>query len=35
VGTNAGVLLSAKGERHELALGEKNQIARQIWDLIA
>jgi phosphopantothenoylcysteine decarboxylase/phosphopantothenate--cysteine ligase len=35
VGTNAGVLLSAKGERHELALGEKTQIARQIWDLIA
>ena len=35
VGTNAGVLLSAKGERHELALGEKSQIARQIWDLIA
>ena len=35
VGTNAGVLLSAKGARHELALGEKTQIARQIWDLIA
>jgi len=35
VGTNAGVLLTAKGERHELALGEKQQIARQIWDLIA
>jgi phosphopantothenoylcysteine decarboxylase/phosphopantothenate--cysteine ligase len=35
VGTNAGVLLSAKGDRHELALGEKTQIARQIWDLIA
>jgi phosphopantothenoylcysteine decarboxylase/phosphopantothenate--cysteine ligase len=35
VGTNAGVLLSAKGERHALALGEKAQIARQIWDLIA
>lgn len=35
VGTNAGVLLSAKGERHELALGRKADIARQIWDLIA
>jgi phosphopantothenoylcysteine decarboxylase/phosphopantothenate--cysteine ligase len=35
VGTNAGVLLSAKGERHVLTLGEKTQIARQIWDLIA
>jgi phosphopantothenoylcysteine decarboxylase/phosphopantothenate--cysteine ligase len=35
VGTNAGVLLSAKGERHVLSLGEKTQIARQIWDLIA
>ncbi|MBJ3786339.1 bifunctional phosphopantothenoylcysteine decarboxylase/phosphopantothenate--cysteine ligase CoaBC [Devosia sediminis] len=35
VGTNAGVLLSAKGERHELALGPKADIARQIWDLIA
>ena len=35
VGTNAGVLLSAKGERHELALGAKADIARQIWDLIA
>lgn len=35
VGTNAGVLLSAKGERHELALGPKSEIARQIWDLIA
>lgn len=34
VGTNAGVLLSAKGERFELKLGEKTQIARQIWDLI-
>jgi phosphopantothenoylcysteine decarboxylase/phosphopantothenate--cysteine ligase len=34
VGTNAGVLLSAKGERHALALGEKSAIARQIWDLI-
>ena len=35
VGTNAGVLLSAKGERHELALGAKADIARQIWDRIA
>ncbi|WP_297108021.1 bifunctional phosphopantothenoylcysteine decarboxylase/phosphopantothenate--cysteine ligase CoaBC [uncultured Devosia sp.] len=35
VGTNAGVLLSAKGERHELALGPKADIARQIWDRIA
>ncbi len=35
VDTNAGVLLSAKGERHELALGAKPDIARQIWDLIA
>ncbi len=35
VGTNAGVLLSAKGARHELALGPKSEIARQIWDLIA
>ncbi|MBB4053363.1 phosphopantothenoylcysteine decarboxylase/phosphopantothenate--cysteine ligase [Devosia subaequoris] len=35
VGTNAGILLSAKGDRHELALGAKPEIARQIWDLIA
>ncbi|MHA6300186.1 bifunctional phosphopantothenoylcysteine decarboxylase/phosphopantothenate--cysteine ligase CoaBC [Devosia sp. CAU 1758] len=35
VGTNAGVLLSAKGGRHELVLGSKADIARQIWDLIA
>lgn len=35
VSTNAGVLLSAKGERHELALGAKADIARQIWDRIA
>lgn len=35
VGTNAGVLLSAKGERHELALGPKSEIARQIWDIVA
>lgn len=35
VGTNAGVLLSAKGERYELALGPKADIARQIWDRIA
>ncbi|MCP8882723.1 bifunctional phosphopantothenoylcysteine decarboxylase/phosphopantothenate--cysteine ligase CoaBC [Devosia sp. XJ19-1] len=35
VGTNAGVLLSAKGARHPLALGSKAEIARQIWDLIA
>lgn len=35
VNTNAGVLLSAKGERHELALGAKADIARQIWDLLA
>ncbi len=35
VGTNAGVLLSAKGERHELALGPKADIARQIWDIVA
>jgi phosphopantothenoylcysteine decarboxylase/phosphopantothenate--cysteine ligase len=35
VGTNAGVLLSAKGTRHELALGPKAEIARQIWDIIA
>lgn len=35
VGTNAGVLLSAKGARHELALGSKAEIARQIWDIIA
>ncbi|WP_338721233.1 bifunctional phosphopantothenoylcysteine decarboxylase/phosphopantothenate--cysteine ligase CoaBC [Devosia sp. XK-2] len=35
VGTNAGVLLSAKGARHELALGPKAEIARQIWDIIA
>ena len=35
VGTNAGVLLSAKGERHELALGSKADIARRIWDIIA
>ncbi len=35
VGTNSGVLLSAKGGRHDLALGSKAEIARQIWDLIA
>ena len=35
VGTNAGVLLSAKGARHEMALGSKAEIARQIWDIIA
>ncbi len=35
VNTNAGVLLSAKGARHELALGAKSDIARQIWDLLA
>jgi phosphopantothenoylcysteine decarboxylase/phosphopantothenate--cysteine ligase len=35
VGTNAGVLLSAKGARHELALGSKADIARRIWDIIA
>lgn len=35
VNTNSGVLLSAKGERHELALGAKADIARQIWDRIA
>lgn len=35
VGTNAGVLLSAKGGRRELGLGSKAEIARQIWDEIA
>ena len=35
VKTNAGVLLSARGDRHELALGSKQDIARQIWNLIA
>ncbi|MVS99329.1 bifunctional phosphopantothenoylcysteine decarboxylase/phosphopantothenate--cysteine ligase CoaBC [Devosia marina] len=35
VNTNAGVLLSANGERHELGLGAKADIARQIWDRIA
>jgi phosphopantothenoylcysteine decarboxylase/phosphopantothenate--cysteine ligase len=35
VGTNAGVLLSARGGRRELALGSKAEIARQIWDEIA
>jgi len=35
VGTNAGGLLSAKGARHELALGSKADIARQIWDIVA
>ncbi|UYN98542.1 MAG: bifunctional phosphopantothenoylcysteine decarboxylase/phosphopantothenate--cysteine ligase CoaBC [Devosia sp.] len=35
VGTNAGVLLGARGERHELSLGSKADIARQIWDLVA
>ena len=34
VGTNAGVLLSAKGERYPLSLGPKADIARQIWDHI-
>jgi phosphopantothenoylcysteine decarboxylase/phosphopantothenate--cysteine ligase, prokaryotic len=34
VGTNAGVLLSASGERHALPLGSKADIARQIWDRI-
>lgn len=35
VGTNAGVLLGKDGSRHELALGSKAEIARQIWDIIA
>lgn len=35
VSTNAGVLLGKDGSRHELALGPKADIARQIWDLIA
>jgi len=35
VDTNAGVLLSASGERHELALDSKAGIARRIWDIIA
>lgn len=35
VGTNAGVLLSTRGGRRELALGSKAEIARQIWDEIA
>lgn len=35
VDTNAGVLLAAGGGRHELALGSKAEIARQIWDIIA
>ncbi|MEQ9635047.1 MAG: bifunctional phosphopantothenoylcysteine decarboxylase/phosphopantothenate--cysteine ligase CoaBC [Devosia marina] len=35
VNTNAGVLLSANGERHELGLGAKADIARQIWNRIA
>ena len=34
VETNAGVLLGADGARHELALGSKAEIARQIWDII-
>lgn len=35
VSTNAGLLLGRDGSRHELALGSKADIARQIWDLIA
>lgn len=35
VGTNAGILLGKDGSRHELALGSKTDIARQIWDIIA
>ncbi len=35
VSTNAGVLLGKDGSRHELALGPKSGIARQIWDIIA
>ncbi|ODT68865.1 MAG: hypothetical protein ABS75_18950 [Pelagibacterium sp. SCN 63-23] len=35
VATNAGVLLSATGERHELPLAGKDEIAAKIWDLIA
>jgi len=35
VSTNAGVLLGKDGSRHELALGSKAEIARQIWNLIA
>ncbi len=35
VGTNAGILLGKDGSRHELALGSKADIARQIWDIIA
>ncbi len=34
VSTNAGVLLGRDGSRHELALGSKAEIARQIWNLI-
>ncbi len=35
VSTNAGVLLGKDGSRHELALGSKAEIARQIWDILA
>lgn len=35
VSTNAGILLGKDGSRHELGLGSKAEIARQIWDLIA
>ncbi len=35
VSTNAGVLLGKDGSRHELGLGSKSEIARQIWDIIA
>ncbi|MFD1254812.1 Coenzyme A biosynthesis bifunctional protein CoaBC [Devosia equisanguinis] len=35
VGTNAGILLGKDGSRHELALGSKADIARQIWDIVA
>lgn len=35
VSTNAGVLLGKDGSRHELALGSKAEIARQIWNIIA
>lgn len=34
VSTNAGVLLGKDGSRHELVLGSKAEIARQIWNII-
>ena len=35
VATNGGVLLFASGERRELPVTGKADLARQIWDILA